>query len=65
MSTMGQRVSLRGATAFETWDGGFLKMRDPQVTIGFNTKMVIHDLDDLGVSPFFRTAPYIQRFRWP
>ena len=23
-------------------------MRDPQVTIGFNTKMVIHDLDDLG-----------------
>ena len=52
MSTMGQRVSLRCATAFETCDGGFLKMRDPQVTIGFNTKMVIHDLDDLGVSQF-------------
>ena len=24
----------------------------PQVTIGFNTKMVIHDLDDLGVPPW-------------
>ena len=23
-------------------------MGDPQVTMGFNTKMVIHDLDDLG-----------------
>ena len=25
-------------------------MGDPQVTMGFNTKMVIHDLDDLGYS---------------
>ena len=46
---MGQRVSLRGATAFETWDGGFLKMRDPQVTIGFNTKMVIPILQDSSI----------------
>ena len=23
-------------------------MVDPQVTMGFNTKMLIHDLDDLG-----------------
>ena len=30
-------------------------MGDPQVTIGFNTKMVIHDLDDLGVLLFQET----------
>ena len=27
-------------------------MVDPQVTMGFNTTMVVHDLDDFGV-PFF------------
>ena len=26
-------------------------MGDPQVTMGFITKIVIHDLDDLGVPP--------------
>ena len=34
---------------------GFLKMvdlQDPQITMGFKTKMVIHDLDDLGIAPF-------------
>ena len=34
---------------------GFLKIRDPKVTMGFNTKswssLVIHDLDDLGPPP--------------
>jgi len=33
--------------------GGFQEvMGDPQVTIGSNTKMVIHDLDDLEVPPW-------------
>ena len=36
---------------------GFLKIRDPQVTIGLTTKMVIHDLDDLGVPPWLRKPP--------
>ena len=31
-----------------------LKMGDPQVTMGFNTKMVIHDLDD---SPMISISP--------
>jgi hypothetical protein len=31
---------------------GFSKMGDPILTMGFNTKIVIHDLDDLGVPPF-------------
>ena len=29
--------------------GFFFEMRDPQVTIGFSTKMVVSDLNDLGV----------------
>ena len=28
--------------------GGILKVGDLQVTMGFNTIIVIHDLDDLG-----------------
>ena len=35
----------------------FPKMGVPQATTGFNTKMVIHDLDDLGY-PYFRNPPY-------
>jgi len=31
-------------------------MGDPQVTMGFNTKIVIHDLDDLRVPPFWDTS---------
>ena len=34
----------------------FPKLGDPQVTIGSNTKMVIHDLDDLG-TPVFQESP--------
>ena len=41
-------LNIIGFTSTSTHEG-FLKMGDPQVTIGFNTKMVIHDLDDLGV----------------
>ena len=37
----------------------FLKMGDPQVAMGFNTRMAIHDLDDLGYSNDFRKPPYI------
>ena len=29
---------------------GVLKIRDPQVSMGFNTEIVIQNLDDLGVS---------------
>ena len=35
---------------------GALKSWDSQVNMGFNTNIVIHDLDDLGVS-HFRKAP--------
>ena len=31
-------------------------MGDPQVTIGFNTKLVIHDLDDFGYPKFEETS---------
>ena len=31
---------------------GFLKMGDPEVAMGFNTKMAIHDLDDLRLTPW-------------
>ena len=31
---------------------GFLKIGDPQVTMGFNTVAWSNDLDDLGVAPF-------------
>ena len=30
---------------------GFHTMRDPEVTMGFNRKMIIHDSGDLGVPP--------------
>ena len=38
------------------WEG-FLRWGISK-TIGFNTKMVIHDLDDLGVPPWLRKPPY-------
>jgi hypothetical protein len=34
-------------------------MGDPQVTMGFNTKTVVHDLDDLGV-PFRSASPRVE-----
>ena len=42
-----------GCLSISTW--WFLKMWDPQVTIGFNTKMVKW-LDDLGVAPWLRNS---------
>ena len=39
--------------------GGFLKWGDSRLTMDFNTKMVIHDLDDLGVdTPFLFVYKY-------
>ena len=38
---------------------GLLEMGYPQVTMGFNTKMVYCNLDDLGLTPFQETAIYI------
>ena len=35
----------------------FLKIGDPQVTMGFSTNMVIHDLDDLGYPDFRSSTP--------
>ena len=32
--------------------GGFLKIGDPEVTMGFNIKKLSNDLDDLRVTPF-------------
>ena len=34
-------------------------MGDPQVTMGFNAKRVVHDLDDLGV-PFRSASPRVE-----
>ena len=40
----------------QSWANGQVQgrevMGDPQVTLGLKAKMVIHDLDDLGVQPF-------------
>ena len=40
----------------ETSIWGFPKMVAPAKTIGFNTSMVIHDLDDLGVPHDLETS---------
>ena len=40
---------------------GVLKMRDPQFTMGFNTKMVYNlFLDDFGVLPFILAYFHLQ-----
>ena len=39
-------------------------MGDPQVTIGFNTKLVIHDLDDFGPHDFGNLNMYSIWHRW-
>ena len=38
---------------------GFRKIGDPQVMVGFNTTMVVHDLDDLGYPPDLETSMWV------
>ena len=45
--------------------GSCLRHGVPQVTLGgFNTQMVIHDLDDLGYPPWLWKPPYYYNYRW-